>query len=89
MFHNVAKMTHQLQHGDAEPLRVASPSNTLPAHEGAHHNTNSAIDTAFAAKCSEQIDDNLSIEDVIDCLCEIDVDDKHDGDAQDDQGTET
>ena len=65
MFNNAAKMTHQLQQGDAEPLRAASPSITLPAPESAQHHQDIAIDNAFAAKYNEQIDNNLSIEEVI------------------------
>ena len=78
MFHNAAKMTHQqFQIGDdrPEPLRVASsPFNSSPAHQSAPHDPDFASDAAFAAKCNAQIDENLSIEELIVCVCEIYVD---------------
>ena len=88
MFHNAAKMTHQLQIGDdrPEPLRVASsPYNPSPAHQNALHDPDFAGDLSFAAKSNTLNDENLSIEELIDCVCEIDVDDKHESDARDDQ----
>ena len=52
MFHNAAKMTHQLSTGDDRPesLYVASsPYSSSPAHHIAPHDQDLADDVAFAA----------------------------------------
>ena len=83
MLHNAAKMAHRRTQGDATPLRAASPTNVPSEQESAQSISDIAIDDAFAADYSKEIEGHLSIEEVIDGLYDCDVDDKPDGDAHD------